>query len=160
MSADQTFPAWSRTADEDPQSIRNQDPLSSAASHSVQAGFHKEWIPARNQFIYVSGLADVSVDANPGFAKRNEYSAVVGYRWVPIRKLKADVFYRVIYLDYDEGGREDWNYTGGAALSWNFTPNIYLAGHISYTDNKSNVDLFGDYKTWITGIRLGGYWQF
>jgi len=130
------------------------------SNHSIQAGLYKEWIPARNQFLYASTVADVSADADPGFARRNEYSGVIGYRWVPIRKLKADVYYRAIYLDYDEGGREDWNHSTGAALSWNFTPNIYLSGHISYTDNNSNEDVLGDYKAWITGIRLGGYWQF
>lgn len=130
------------------------------SNHSIQAGVYKEWIPARNQFIYASALSEVSVDADPGFAKRDEHSLVVGYRVVPIRKLKGDVFYRAIFLDYDEAGREDWNHTAGAALSWNFTPNIYVTGHISYIDNNSNEALFGDYKAWITGLRLGGYWQF
>tara|TARA_R110000850_G_scaffold150491_3_gene273073 strand:- start:803 stop:1681 length:879 start_codon:yes stop_codon:yes gene_type:complete len=129
-------------------------------NHSIQAGVYKGWILARNHFAYATWRSDVSIDGNPASAKRDDHSAIVGYRWTPVDRLKVECFLRGAFLDYSAYGREDWNTAAGSSLSYNFTPNIYLSAFISYTKNDSNLNIDSDYKLWQPGIKLGGNWKF
>ncbi len=130
------------------------------ASHSLQAGFFKSWVLSREQFLYASWLSDVALDGDPGYAERHDHSATFGYRITPVRKVKAEVFYRSAFLDYSEQGREDWNHAAGGSVSYNFTPNLYLSAYATFSGNQSNLNVGGDYEAWQTGLRLGGYWRF
>jgi len=129
-------------------------------NHALETGLFKSHILTRNQHVYASFRSEISLDADPGFAKRDEHGLTLGYRITPLRKVKAELFHRVVFLDFDERERQDWNYATGAALSYNFTPNLYLTGHVSWTENQSNLTAQGDYETWNSGIRVGGYWRF
>ena len=73
--------------------------------------------------------------------------------------MTADLYYQLVYLDFKDDGRDDWNHSFGAALSYHFTRNIYLAATISYNNNDSDV-LNADYDVWTTGVHLGGIFQF
>ena len=96
----------------------------------------------------------------PDFARRDEHGITLGYRVTPVRKVKGELFTRIVFLDYDGPVRQDWNYATGASLTYSFTPHLSLSGFVSWTDNESNLNVGGDYETWTSGLRLGGYWQF
>jgi len=128
-------------------------------NHSLQFGFYKPWTLSRHHFLYLSYLSDFSLDGTPGYALRDEHGLVIAYRYHPVRKITADLFYRVTFLDFAQDGREDWNNATGAAVSYHITRNIYLAATAAYNDNSSNT-MNADYNVWTTGIRLGGIFQF
>jgi len=128
-------------------------------SHSIQVGFYKPWTLSRSQFLYLSYLSDINIDGEPSYAVRNDHSMIVGYRYHPVQKITADLFYRFGYLDFAQNGRNDWNNSAGGSISYHFTRNIYLAATLSYLNNNSNL-LNADYKVWNTGLRLGGIFQF
>lgn len=137
------------------------DPIiaDSYSDHDLEFGLFKSHLVSRNQFIYASYMSEISLDGDPDFARRDEHSLTLGYRVTPVRKWKAEVFFRAAYLDFEENSREDWNETVGGSLTYNFTKNIYLSGFVSYTDNQSNLDNAG-YEVWSPGIRFGGNWRF
>jgi hypothetical protein len=128
-------------------------------NHSIQVGFYKPWTISSHQFLYLSYLSDISLDSKPGYAVRDDHGFVIGFRYHPVKKIIGDVYYRLAYLDFAEGGRSDWNNSLGASISYYFTRNIYLAAVTSYSDNNSNL-LNADYKVWMPGVRLGGIFQF
>ena len=128
-------------------------------NHSVQVGFYKPWTISSRQFLYLSYLSDISLESKPNYAVRDDHGFVIGYRYHPVKKIIGDVYYRLAYLDFAESGRNDWNNSFGASISYYFTRNIYLAAVISYSENNSNL-LNADYKVWMPGVRLGGIFQF
>jgi len=128
-------------------------------NHSIQAGAYKPWILKRNHFLQVSYVSDVSLEADPGFAQRDDHSVTLSYRWTPIRKFRTDFYVRSSYLDYRENSRDDWNTSAGATLTYNLTPNLRLSSSVMYTHNQSNFD-GGDYEVWVPGFQLGGIIQF
>ena len=128
-------------------------------NHSIQAGLYKGWILSRNHFAFASWRSDISLDGDPGYSQRDDHSLVIGYRWTPVDRIKVECFYRAAFLDFDIG-REDWNHGTGASVTYNFTPNLYLSGFFSYTDNDTNLDIDADYQAWQPGIQFGGNWKF
>jgi len=128
-------------------------------NHSVQAGLYKPWILSRNHFLYASFISDVSVDANPGFAQRDDYNLTVGYRHTPMRKVKFEAYARYGFLSYHERDRADWNYVGGMSLSYNLTRHFSVTSSVTYTYNESNL-AGGDYEVWMPGIQIGGIYKF
>jgi len=128
-------------------------------NHSIQAGFYKPWILRRNHFLQANYVSDISLDADPGLAQRDDHSVTLSYRWTPAKKLRADFYVRSSYLNYHEESREDWNTSTGATLTYNFTPRLRLSSSVMYSRNQSNFD-GGNYDVWVPGIQLGGIIQF
>ena len=128
-------------------------------NHSIQAGAYKSWILRRNHFVYASYMSDISFDADPGYAQRDDHSLTVGYRWTPAKKLRTDFYVRSSYLKYHERFRDDWNTSVGATVTYNLNRNFRLSSSVTYTNNQSNLD-GGDYEVWMPGIQLGGIIQF
>lgn len=129
-------------------------------NHSIQAGVYKGWILARNHFTFASWRSDVSLDGDPGYAQRDDHSLTVGYRWTPAERWKLECFYRAAFLDFEEGGREDWNHASGGSITYNFTRHLYLSAFLSYTDNDSSLAIDADYQAWQPGVLFGGNWKF
>lgn len=128
-------------------------------NHSIQAGVYKSWIVSRNHFAYANFVSDISIDAGPGYAQRDDYNLTVGYRFTPMRKVKIDAYGRGGFLNYHEFGREDWNYVGGLALTYNLTKHFSVTSSVTYTQNQSNIQ-DRDYEVWMPGIQLGGILKF
>jgi hypothetical protein len=142
---------------------QTSDPITTIDSpyqnHSIQLGFYKPWTLSRHHFLYLSYLSEFSLDGKPDYAVRNEHRLIAGYRIHPLRKVTGDLYYQQAFLDFEDNGRDDWNASFGASLSYHITRNIYLAATASYNDNDSNVSN-ADYQVWMTGIHLGGIFQF
>lgn len=128
-------------------------------NHSIQLGFYKPWEIRRNHFAYASFISDISFDATPGFAQRDDHSMTLGYRFTPTPKWKTEFFYRAAYLKFDQRNREDWNHVLGAAVTYNINSHFAISSSVSYNNNDSNL-VGGDYEAWLTGIQLKGIIQF
>lgn len=137
------------------------DPIvsDSYSEHGVEAGLFKGHMISRNQFAYASWMSEFSVDGEPDYTRRDEHMMSLGYRLTPMPDWKVELFSRTAFHNYTEVSRQDWNQSFGGALTYNFTPNIYVSAYVAWTANQSNLDT-RDYEVWNPGIRIGGNWKF
>ena len=125
--------------------------------HGIVAGLFKPFLIDRNHFFYIRGTSEfglkASTDVHGHTLEQNDYNGVLGYRFSVTDDLSLEPYYRVRFLDF-ENGREDLLQTVGLGVSYRLSEAWFAAITGSYTTNDSNHP-FGDFEAGTVGGQIG-----
>lgn len=121
-------------------------------NHTVTLGAQKIFSLAPAHYIWTGGAAAFGF-SDPAAARRNEYSLFAGYHLDATRALGLDLSYRIAWLQYVEGDRDDLNQSVSLGLRYRAADWLSASGSVSYTHNVSNSATF-DYQAFNTGVGL------
>ena len=116
---------------------------------SLALGAQKVYALGRAQLFSFGGDIDLGVSL-PHAAEREEFGASAGYVVQITRHLSAQVGYRAAYYLYAATGREDFNGSGSAGLTYAFTPWCSVGATLSGTVDRSSRPVF-DYDVLNSG---------
>ncbi len=119
---------------------------------SLGLGAEKLFTIGRAQLISVGGDLNLNV-AFPHVAEREEFGVSAGYIVQFTRHLSAQLGTRTAYYLYADSGRQDFNYSGSAGVTYAFAPWCSLGASISGTVDRSSRAVF-DYNVFNTGATV------
>lgn len=122
-------------------------------NHSLLLNVHKVWRLSRGHQAYAGLGADWSLDASSELARRDEYSAYVGYRIKWTASLETSLQYRAAWYDYSRFGRDDFNQIVALSAEYRFNDWLRAAAYLSGTFNNSDREVF-DYEAFGAGLGL------
>lgn len=124
--------------------------------HRLRIGAHKNLFIRATDSAYAAADALINLDTDPSSLARDEFSFQLGYNWKIAYRLSLSAFGRIAYLDYDEGGREDWNHIVGVDLSYLLSDWARLHTTLVYTLNDSDTPGGrDDYDAFQAGLGVG-----
>ena len=119
--------------------------------HSIELGFYLPIELGPRHSAFASYTSEFSIDANPGFAQRNEHTATIGYQFAATDRIKFETYYQLSVHDFEERGRDDLLNTAGIAVTTRLTDTIDLVLAGSYAVNDSDLS-GGDYEVGNVGL--------
>jgi hypothetical protein len=123
------------------------------SNSSIECGIEKTWRIARGQQIFGSVSADFSLDADPEFAARHEYAAMLGYSIRLTSRVNAAFSYHSSRYQYAHADRDDWTQLLAAGVTWDLAAWLRLGANITYTHNSSSVPATS-YQSLVPGATL------
>lgn len=127
--------------------------------HTLEVGLYYPKLIGRKHLLFGSAASEFSLDGNPGFARRHEHSATIGYTFFPTDRIDLSTFYQFYVLDYTEDGRTDLLHTAGISATAQIRKGIELILSGSYSINDSNID-GADYEVGDAGASISIEVQF
>ena len=100
----------------------------------------------------VSAGFDIGLNVSvPHVAEREEFGLSAGYIFQLTRHLSLQTGGRAAYYLYAASGREDFNFSGSAGVTYEFTPWCSVGASISGVVDRSDRQVF-DYDVFNTGV--------
>lgn len=121
-------------------------------NHVISVGVQKVFPLAPAHYLWVGSAAAFGF-SDPAESQRNEYSIFTGYHLDVSRAFGVDVSYRLAWLQYIEGGRDDLNQSVSLALQYRVADWLNASGSVSYIHNVSDSTTF-DYQAVNAGVGL------
>ena len=119
---------------------------------SLALGAQKVYTLGRAQLFSAGVDIDLGLSL-PHAAEREEFGASAGYVVQITRHLSAQVGYRAAFFLYPATGREDFNGSGSAGLTYAFTPWCSVGATLSGTVDRSSRTVF-DYDVLNSGANV------
>ncbi len=119
---------------------------------SLALGAQKVFALGRAQLVSFGGDIDLGLSL-PHAAEREEFGVSVGYVAQITRHLSLQTGARAAYFLYPATGREDFNGSGSAGLTYAFTPWCSVGATVSGTLDRSSRAVF-DYNVLNTGASV------
>lgn len=116
---------------------------------SLDLGVQKLFAFGRAQLVSVGGDVDLNISV-PHVAEREEFGLSAGYIVQFTRHLSAQTGGRAAYYLYASSGRQDFNASGSAGVTYSFTPWCSVGASVSGTVDRSSRQVF-DYDVFNTG---------
>ncbi len=127
-------------------------------THSITTGFNKVFPFSRAHFLMAGFSATMSMQ-DPAAAQRDDFSLYANYVANLTRALEASLYYRISYIVYDFGGREDLGNNVSLGLRYKITEwcDVNSTGSLSF--NNSEEPIF-DYASYSVGGTVGLRYRF
>lgn len=126
---------------------------------TIRLGLQKPFVFSRAHSATLALNTDLNLDGWPDYALRNRFALLAGYQANLTRRLRANLFYQVAYLPFQDVGRRDWNQILSAGLGYNVTPWFSVNALVSASFNDSN-DAFYTYSVLNTGAGVSAMFRF